>query len=92
MSSVLLQWLRIEAGEELRLGVESCRLERVSEDQVRLHAHYKQWEDLVVPLADVRRMLIDMMTFLHTEARHPLPSWRIRRLGERDWTRKRNPR
>lgn len=89
VSSVLLQWLRIEAGDELRLGVESCLLERVSDDRVRLHAHYNQWEELVVPMTDVRRMLIDMMHFLTKEARHPLPSWRIRRLGQRDWTQKR---
>ncbi|MFF1378923.1 hypothetical protein [Streptomyces sp. NPDC058308] len=89
VSSVLLQWLRIEAGDELRLGVESCHLERVSGDQVRLEAHYNQWDDLLVPIADVRRMLIDMMRFLTEEARHPLPSWRILRLRERDWTRKR---
>ncbi|SCF69657.1 hypothetical protein GA0115255_103225 [Streptomyces sp. Ncost-T6T-2b] len=43
----------------------------------------------MVPIADVRRMLIDMMDFLTGEARHPLPSWRIRRLGERSWTQKR---
>ncbi|MFG3054534.1 hypothetical protein ACGFZP_26745 [Kitasatospora sp. NPDC048239] len=88
VSSVLLQWLRIEAGDELRLGVESCLLERVSDDRIRLHARYNQWEELVVPIADVRRMLIDMMHFLTTEARHPLPSWRMKRLGERDWRQK----
>ncbi|MEU3616371.1 hypothetical protein ABZ725_29225 [Streptomyces sp. NPDC006872] len=90
VSSVLLQWLRIEAGDELRLGVESCLLERVSDDQIRLHANYGQWDDLVVPVSAVRRMLIDMMHFLVTEAHHPLPAWRIRRLGERDWSRRRN--
>lgn len=89
VSSVLLQWLRIEAGDELRLGVESCLLERVSENCIRLKAHYNQWEELLVPMEDVRRMLIDMMYFLTKDARHPLPSWRIRRLGERDWTQKR---
>ncbi|MFJ2956161.1 hypothetical protein OG896_34090 [Streptomyces sp. NBC_00669] len=89
VSSALLQWLRIEAGDELRLGVESCLLERVSDDRVRLHAHYNQWEELDVPIADVRRMLIDMMDFLTKEARHPLPSWRILRLGERDRTQRR---
>ncbi|EFE76082.1 predicted protein [Streptomyces filamentosus NRRL 15998] len=89
MSSVLLQWLRIEAGDELRLGVESCELERVSHDRIRLKAHYNQWDEVVVPIADVRRMLIDMMDFLTGEARRPLPSWRIRRLGERSWTQKR---
>ncbi|WP_037653623.1 hypothetical protein, partial [Streptomyces exfoliatus] len=90
VSSVLLQWLRIEAGDELRLGVESCLLERISDDQVRLHAHYNQWDDLVVPLSAVRRMLIDVMHFLLTEAHHPLPAWRIRRLGKRDWSRRRD--
>ncbi|NEA15566.1 hypothetical protein [Streptomyces halstedii] len=90
VSSVLLQWLRIEAGDELRLGVESCLLERISDDQVRLHAHYNQWDDLVVPLSAVRRMLIDMVHFRLTEAHHPLPAWRIRRLGKRDWSRRRN--
>ncbi|MEV4880077.1 hypothetical protein [Streptomyces cyaneofuscatus] len=44
---------------------------------------------LLVPIADVRRMLIDMMHFLTREARRPLPSWRIRHLGEQDWTQKR---
>lgn len=81
--------LRIEAGDELRLGVESCLPERVSDDRMRLHAHDNQWDELLVPLADVRRMLIEMMEFLTNEARHPLPSWRIRRLGERDRTQKR---
>ncbi|WP_146258951.1 hypothetical protein [Streptomyces tateyamensis] len=89
VSSVLLQWLRIEARDELRLGVESCLLERVSDDGIRLHAHYDQWEELVVSIADVRRMLIDMTHFLTEEARHPLPSWRIKRLAERDWKQKR---
>jgi len=89
-SAALLQWLRIEAGDELRLGVESCYLDRIGGDQIRLHACYGQWEDLTVPIADVRRMLIDMMHFLTMESRHPLPSWRIKRLGERDWTQKRN--
>lgn len=84
-SSVLLRWLRIEAGDELQLGVESCLLERVPGDRIRLRAHYGQWEETTVPVADVRRMLIDMMDFLTGEARHPLPSWRIRRLGVRDW-------
>ncbi|MGQ4486661.1 hypothetical protein ACN6LM_003498 [Streptomyces sp. SAS_281] len=83
-SAFLLQWLRIEAGDELRLGVESCSLERVPGDRIRLHAHYNQWEDLVVPLSAVRRMLIDMMHFLLAEARHPLPEWRVRRLGGRE--------
>lgn len=90
VSSVLLQWLRIEAGDELRLGVESCLLERVSDERIRLHANYDQWDDLVVPISAVRRMLIDMMHFLVTEAHHPLPAWRIRRLGERDWSGRRN--
>ncbi|MGY0060544.1 hypothetical protein ACWY4P_29060 [Streptomyces sp. LZ34] len=89
VSAVLLQWLRIEAGEESQLGVESCRLERISDNQIRLHANYNQWEELAVPISDVRRMLIDMMHFLTMEARHPLPSWRIRRLAERDWKQKR---
>ncbi|MCQ1576897.1 hypothetical protein [Streptomyces parvus] len=89
VSSTLLQWLRIEAGDELRLGVESCELERVSHDRIRLKAHYNLWDELVVPIADVRRMLIDIMDFLTGEARHPLPSWRIRRIGERSWTQKR---
>ncbi|MFG3035079.1 hypothetical protein ACGFZJ_42150 [Streptomyces sp. NPDC048253] len=89
VSTILLQWLRIEAGEESRLGVESCLLERISDDRIRLHAHYNQWEELVVPISDIRRMLIDMMHFLTKEASHPLPSWRIRRLGERDWKLKR---
>jgi len=84
-----LQWLRIEAGEASQLGVESCRLERISDNQIRLRANYNQWEERVVPLSDVRSMLIDMMHFLTREARHPLPSWRIRRLGERDWKQKR---
>jgi hypothetical protein len=86
---VLLQWLRVEAGDDQQLGVESCQLERISDNQIRLHSHYKQWEDLVVPISDVRRMLIDMMHFLMREARHPLPACRIRRLAERDWKRKR---
>ncbi|MDG9727750.1 hypothetical protein [Streptomyces sp. DH41] len=90
VSSVLLQWLRIEAGDELLLGVESCALERVSDDQIRLHANYNQWDDLVVPISAVRRMLADMAHFIVTEARHPLPAWRIRRLGERDWRRRRD--
>ena len=90
VASVLLQWLRIEAGDAQQVGVESCQLERVSDDQIRLHANYRQWEDLVVPLSDVRRMLTDMMQFLLTEAHRPLPAWRIRRLGERDWKQKRN--
>lgn len=90
VASVLLQWLRIEAGEAQQVGVESCRLERVSDDQIRLHANYRQWEDLAVPLSDVRRMLIDMMQFLLAEAHRPLPAWRIRRLGERDWKLNRN--
>ncbi|MFE2538548.1 hypothetical protein [Actinacidiphila glaucinigra] len=84
VSAVLLQWLRVEAGDEARLGVESCFLERLSEDGVRLHANYRQWQDLVVPVPDVRHMLIDMMDFLMTEAHRPLPAWRVRRLGERD--------
>jgi hypothetical protein len=87
VASVLLQWVRIEAGEAQQVGVESCRLERVSDDQVRLHANYRQWEDLVVPISDVRRMLIDMTQFLLTEADRPLPTWRIRRLGEPDFKR-----
>ncbi|MFE9727930.1 hypothetical protein ACFYQ5_31295 [Streptomyces sp. NPDC005794] len=90
ISSVLLQWLKIEAGDELLLGVESCVLERVSDDQIRLHANYNQWDDLVVPISVVRRMLVDMAHFIVTEASHPLPAWRIRRLGERDWSRRRN--
>ncbi|WP_326736768.1 hypothetical protein [Streptomyces sp. NBC_01022] len=90
VSSVLLQWLKIEAGDELLLGVESCVLERVSDDQIRLHANYNQWDDLVVPISVVRRMLVDMAHFIVTEARHPLPAWRIRRLGERDWSRRRD--
>ncbi|WP_327713927.1 hypothetical protein OG912_39885 (plasmid) [Streptomyces sp. NBC_00464] len=90
VSSVLLQWLRIEAGDELLLGVESCVLERVSDDQIRLHANYNQWDDLVVPVSVVRRMLVDMAHFIVTEAGHPLPAWRIRRLGERDWSRRRD--
>ncbi|MFG2814139.1 hypothetical protein [Streptomyces sp. NPDC048410] len=90
VSSLLLQWLRIESGDELRLGVESCVLERVSDDQIRLHAHYGQWDDLVVPVPAVRRMLIDMAHFLITEAHHPLPAWRIRRLGERDGSARRS--
>lgn len=85
-SAVLLQWLRIEAGDEVQLGVESCLLERIAGDQIRVHSHYGQWEDLVVPIQDVRRMLIDMMTFLATESRRPLPNWRIKRLGERNWS------
>lgn len=64
--------------------MESCSLERVSHDQIRLHANYRQWEDLAVPISDVRRMLIDMMQFLLTETYHPLPAWRIRRLGEQN--------
>ncbi|MGA6175294.1 hypothetical protein ACPEIF_34220 [Streptomyces sp. NPDC012600] len=84
ISSVLLQWLRIEAGDERQLGVESCILERVSDDRIRLHSHYGQWDDLAVPIATVRRMLIDMAQFLVTEACHPLPAWRVRRLEERD--------
>ncbi|MCX0246966.1 hypothetical protein [Streptomyces drozdowiczii] len=90
VSSVLLRWLKIEAGDELLLGVESCVLERVSDDQIRLHANYNQWDDLVVPISVVRRMLVDMAYFIVMEARHPLPAWRIRRLGERDWSRRRN--
>ncbi|MFF5773927.1 hypothetical protein ACFY8V_12245 [Streptomyces californicus] len=90
VSSVLLQWLRIEAGDELLLGVEGCVLERVSADRIRLRAHYDQWDDLVVPIAVVRRMLVDMAHFIVMEARHPLPAWRIRRLGERDWSRRRD--
>ncbi|WP_331719413.1 hypothetical protein [Streptomyces sp. NBC_01187] len=86
--AVLLQWLRIEAGDELRLGVESCLLERIPDDRIRLQSHYSQWEELDVPIADVRRMLIDMMHFFTKESRHPLPSWRIRRLGEGDWAQK----
>ncbi|MYT68148.1 MULTISPECIES: hypothetical protein [unclassified Streptomyces] len=69
--------------------MESCSLERISDDRIRLKAHYNQWDELLVPKADVRRMQIDMMYFLTREARHPLPNWRIRRLGERDWTQKR---
>ncbi|MFE6662943.1 hypothetical protein ACFVFH_05175 [Streptomyces sp. NPDC057697] len=84
ISSLLLQWLRIEAGDERLLGVESCVLERVSDDRIRLHANYNQWDDLVVPISVVRRMLVDMAHFVVTEARHPLPAWRIRRLGERN--------
>ena len=84
VASVLLQWLRLEAGDAQQAGVESCCLERVSDDQIRLHANYRQWEDLVVPISDVRRMLIDMMQFLLTEAHRPLPAWRVRQLGERD--------
>ena len=64
VSSVLTQWLRIEAGDELQLGVESCLLERVSDDQIRLHAYYGQWDDLLVPISSVRRMLIDMAHFI----------------------------
>ncbi|MFE3944575.1 hypothetical protein ACFXPV_22250 [Streptomyces sp. NPDC059118] len=90
ISSVLLQWLKIEAGDELLLGVESCVLERVSDDRIRLHAHYNQWDDLVVPVSVVRRMLVDLAHFIITEARHPLPAWRIRRRGERDRSRRRN--
>ncbi|MEU0297963.1 hypothetical protein ABZ252_00535 [Streptomyces sp. NPDC006175] len=89
VSSVLLQWLRIEAGDELLLGVESCVLERVSDDLIRLHAHYNQWDDLVVHISVVRRMLVDMAHFIVTESRHPLPAWRIRRLGEQDRSRRR---
>ena len=89
VSSVLLQWLRIEAGDELRFGVESCLLDTISDDRIRLHANYNQWDESVVPMTDVRRMLIDMMHFLTKEARQPLPSSRIRRLGEQDWTQKR---
>ncbi|MEW2131940.1 hypothetical protein [Streptomyces sp. NPDC005435] len=88
-AAVLLQWLQVEAGDEVSLGVESCLLERVADDRIRLRAHYGQWDELVVPLADVRRMLIDMMRYLTTEARHPLPAWRIRLLGERDRTQRR---
>ncbi|MDX3374680.1 hypothetical protein PV390_09675 [Streptomyces sp. ME02-6991-2A] len=69
--------------------MESCGLERVSDDRIRLKAYYNQWDELLVPVAGVRRMLIDMMHFLTREARHPLPSWRIRHLGEQDWTQKR---
>ncbi|MFD4691981.1 hypothetical protein [Streptomyces sp. NPDC058463] len=87
VSSVLLQWLRIEAGDELVLGVESCVQERVFDYWIRLHANYNQWDDLVVPISVVRRMLVDMAHFIVTEARHPLPAWRIRRL--RDWSRRR---
>jgi len=90
VSSVLTQWLRIEAGDELQLGVESCLLERVSDDQIRLHAYYGQWDDLLVPISSVRRMLIDMAHFIVMEASHPLPAWRIRRLGQRDWSRRRD--
>lgn len=89
VSAVLLEWLRIEAGEATRLGVESCLLERVSADRVRLHATFSQWEQADVPIAQVRRMLIDLAHFLTREERKPLPAWRIRRLGERDFTRKR---
>ena len=89
VGAVLLQWLRIEAGEEDSLGFESCVLERVSPDQVRVHSHYSQWEDLAVPIADVRRMLIDMMHFLTRESQHPLPSWRIKYLSRRDWAQER---
>ncbi|MEU9398923.1 hypothetical protein [Streptomyces sp. SID4985] len=88
-AAVLLGWLEVEAGDEVSLGVESCLLERVADDRIRLRAHYGQWDELVVPLADARRMLIDMMRYLTMEARHPLPSWRIRHLGERDWTQRR---
>ncbi|MGC4948838.1 hypothetical protein ACLQ2N_21870 [Streptomyces sp. DT224] len=90
VSSVLLQWLKIEAGDELLLGVESYVMERVSDDRIRLHAHYGQWDDLVVPVSVVRRMLVDMAHFIVTEARHPLPAWRIRRLEERDRSRRRD--
>ncbi|GAA4571426.1 hypothetical protein [Planotetraspora kaengkrachanensis] len=88
-AAILLQWLRIEAGDERRLGVESCVLERISDDEILFHAHYNQWEDITVLISDVRRMLIDMMHFITNEARHPLPRWRIKYLSERDWTQKR---
>jgi hypothetical protein len=89
-SALLLAWLRIEAGDEHWMGVESCRIERVDSGTVRLCANFGQWDDLIAPSAEVRRMLIDMMDFVTRESRHPLPSWRIRRLGAREQQRGRH--
>ncbi|MFJ9530513.1 hypothetical protein ACWGH7_31395 [Streptomyces cyaneofuscatus] len=42
-----------------------------------------------MPIADVRRTLIDLMHFLTRKAPHPLSSWWIQRLREQGWTQKR---
>ncbi|MFC9626854.1 hypothetical protein ACFTXM_45195 [Streptomyces sp. NPDC056930] len=71
-SAVLLSWLQLEAGDENRMGFESCALKRDEEEGlIRLEAHFGQWESLAVPVAEVRRMLIDMMQFVTTESRGP---------------------
>ncbi|MFD8736713.1 hypothetical protein ACFV06_17610 [Streptomyces sp. NPDC059618] len=80
-AALLLAWLQIEAGDEQSMGVESCRIERVDSSNVRLCANFGQWDDLIVPNAEVRCMLIDMMQFVTKESRRPLPAWRILRLG-----------
>lgn len=80
-AALLLAWLRIEAGDEHVMGVESCRIERVDSGTVRLCANFGQWDDLTVPSTEVRRMFIDMMQFVTRESRHPLPTWRILRPG-----------
>ncbi|MFE3907027.1 hypothetical protein ACFXPY_44100 [Streptomyces sp. NPDC059153] len=89
-SAVLLSWLQMEAGDENRMGFQSCALKRDEEEGlIRLEAHFGQWESLAVPVAEVRRMLIDMMQFVTTESRGPLPGWRIHRLGAESWSQRR---
>ncbi|MFJ6838712.1 hypothetical protein [Streptomyces sp. NPDC091209] len=80
-TSVLLGWLKVEAGEESALHLEACAVERVSVDHVTLEAFFGQWEEVSIPITDFRRILIDMMDFLTGEARTPLPAWRIKHLG-----------
>jgi hypothetical protein len=90
-AALLLAWLRIEAGDESSMGVESCRIDRVDSSTVRLRAMFGQWDDLMTPSTEVRRMLIDMMDFVTRESNHPLPSWRIRRLAAREQRPGRHP-
>ncbi|MCX5340464.1 hypothetical protein [Streptomyces atratus] len=85
-----MSWLQLEAEDENQMGFESCALKCDEEEGlIRLEAHFGQWESLAVPVAEVRRMLIDMMQFVAMESRGPLPSWRIHRLGAESWSQRR---